>query len=269
MKLEEADYCTIYVPNTADAAYKETDQLAYRVFYRWGNGSSYGIYDDLKITIAEIKAGKWIRRVAEETFLKGKDTSNKWDMKNTNYFWEYETGKFKTKMRVGMSNGIATEFCGMMICRLAGVETAKTAAASCRWTPNGSDAMLKDSLVATMTGGSATDTNQGLYINSSGQLCINASMIKSGTISADKVKTGTLNSIAINNNGRFKVNSDGSVTIKSGCLTIEDDKGNYIYFNTQNSNLGISLSSGDKVTFITPGHIYYTDNSGIYRELTN
>lgn len=269
MKLEEADYCTIYVPNTVDAAYKETDQLAYRIFYRWGNGSSYGIYDDFKITIAEIKAGKWIRRVAEETFLKGKDTSNKWDMKNTNYFWEYETGKFKTKMRVGMSNGIATEFCGMMICRLAGVETAKTAAASCRWTPNGADAMLKDSLVATMTGGSATDTNQGLYINSSGQLCINASMIKSGTISADKVKTGTLNSIAINNNGRFKVNSDGSVTIKSGCLTIEDDKGNYIYFNTQNSNLGISLSSGDKVTFITPGHIYYTDNSGIYRELTN
>ena len=37
-----------------------------------------------------------------------------------------------------------------------------------RWVPNGSDAMLKDSLVSTMTGGAATDTNQGLYLNSSG-----------------------------------------------------------------------------------------------------
>lgn len=269
MKLEQADYCTIYVPNTADAAYKETDQLYYRVFYRWGNGSSYGIYGTFKNTIAEIKSGKWMRRVAEETFLKGKDTSNKWDMKNTNYFWEYETGKYKTKMRVGMSNGISMEFCGMMVSRLAGTETAETAAASCRWTPNGSDAMLKDSLVATMTGGSATDSNQGLYINSSGQLCINASMIKSGTISADKIKTGTLNSIAINNNGKFQVNANGDVTLKSGCLRIKENDSKYIYFMSSDGSPQIYLTDGSKDLLLCPGHIYYTDRKGIYRELTN
>ena len=98
-----------------------------------GNSSTYGIYSTINLTIAQIKSGKWNRFVAEDTFLKGVDTSNKWDMKNTAYFLEYETGKYKTKMRVGMCNGASAEFCGMMICRLAGNETAQTAAAACRY----------------------------------------------------------------------------------------------------------------------------------------
>ncbi len=269
MKLEEADHCTLYVPNTADASYKESDQVAFRLFRRWGNSSTYGIYSTLKLTYADIKAGKWQRFVAEDTFLKGKDTSNKWDMKNTAYFWEYETGKFKTKMRVGMSNGASAEFCGMMICRLAGNETAQSAAAGCRWSPNGADAMLKDTIVSSMTGGSATDSNQGLYINSSGQLCINASKIASGTISADKIKTGTLNSIAINNNGNFVVKADGTITIKSGCLTITDGSSRSIRFNTSNGSQQIHMTDGSKDLLLVPGHIYYTNKNGIYTELTN
>ncbi|MCR5156186.1 MAG: hypothetical protein K6C96_05860, partial [Butyrivibrio sp.] len=269
MKLEEADSCTLYVPNTADASYKETDQLVFRLLHRWGNGSSYGIYSTEKQTIADIKAGKWFRRVAEDTFLKNKDTSNKWDMKNTNYFWEYETGKFKTKMRVSCTKGNTVEFCGMMVCRLTGNDTSKSAAASCRWSPNGADAMLKDTIVSSMTGGSATDSNQGLYLNSSGQLCINASLIKSGTISADKIKTGTLNSIAINNNNNFIVKADGTITIKSGCLTITDGSSRSIRFNTSNGSQQIHMTDGSKDLLLVPGHIYYTNNSGIYTELTN
>ena len=223
----------------------------------------------MNLTIAQIKSGKWFRFIGEDTFLKGKDTSNKWDMKNTAYFQEYETGKFRTKMRVGMSNGASVELCGMMICRLAGNETAQTAAASCRWIPNGADAMLKDEIVSTMTGASSTDTNQGLYLNSSGQLCINASMIKSGSISADKIKTGTLNSIKINN-GNFTVDADGNIVVKSGYLKIKASDDNYIWFYTSSDgSIGMSLWEGNKTTFITPGHIYYTDKKGIYRELTN
>jgi hypothetical protein len=269
MKLEEADHCTLYVPNTADASYKESDQLTFRILRRWGNSSTYGIYTTTKRTIAEIKSGKWFRFTGEDTFLKGKDTNNKWDMKNTAYFWEYDTDKYMTKMRVGMTNGVSAEYCGMMICRLSGNDTVQTASASCRWVPNGSDAMLRDEVVATMTGGQASDSNQGLYINSSGQLCINASMIKSGTISADKIKTGTLNSIAINNNGNFIVKSDGTITIKSGCLTITDGGSRAIRFNTSSGSQQIHMTDGSKDLLLTPGHIYYTNDQGYYTELTN
>ncbi len=269
MKLEQADYCTLYVPNTADAAYKETDQLSYRVYYRWGNNSSYGIYSTFKNSIADIKAGVWNRLSAEETFLKNKDKSNKYDMKNTAYFYEYDTDKYMTKMRVGMNNGNSVEFCGMMISRLSSKETGNTASASLRWAPNGADAMLRDEIVATMTGGLASDTNQGLYINSSGQLCINASKIASGSISADKIKTGTLQSIAINNNNKFVVNSSGDVTLKSGALTIKESDNSYIYFKTSNGSPQIYLTDGSKDLLLCPGHIYYTDSKGYYTELTN
>ncbi|WP_051197923.1 phage tail protein [Butyrivibrio sp. MB2005] len=269
VKLEQADFCTLYVPNTADASYKETDQVYFRVLYRWGNTSSYGYYFTEKNTIAEIKAGKWNRFVAEENFTKNKDTSNKLDMKNTTYFLEYETGKFRTKMRLSTMHGISIEYCGMMFSPLSSSETAQSAGASCRWIPNGCDAMIKDSIVSTMTGASSTDTNQGIYLNSSGQLCINASMIKSGTISADKIKTGTLSSIAINNNGNFQVNSGGSVTIKSGNLTIKESDSKLIRFNTSSGIPQIHLTDGSKDTLITPGHIYYTNSKGVYTELTN
>lgn len=156
-----------------------------------------------------------------------------------------------------------------MICRLSGNDTAQTASASCRWVPNGSDAMLRDEVVATMTGGQASDSNQGLYINSSGQLCINASMIKSGTISADKIKTGTLSSIAINNNNSFQVNANGNVTIKSGCLVIKENDSKFIKFMSADGSPQIHLTDGSRDTLITPGHIYYTNNKGIYTELTN
>ncbi len=271
MKLEEADYSTLYVPNVSDAAYNESDKLYYDVFYRWGNGSTYGYYSVVNSTIAEIKSGKWNRFTDTWEFTKGEENNSKLDIKNTDYFKEYETGKYKTKMRVGIDYGNAVEFCGMMISRLSDKDTLKSAEASVRWAPNGSDSMLKDSIVSTLTGSMASDINQGLYINSSGQLCLNATMIKSGTISADMVKTGTLNSIAINNNGNFKVDKDGKVTIKAGCLRIEDgnDSHKYIQFDIRDGNLHISLVSGNKEMLITPGQIFYIDRKGIYRELTN
>ena len=269
MKLEEADYSTLYVPNVSDAAYNESDKLYFDVFYRWGNGSTYGYYTTVNNTIADIKAGKWFRYTNILQFTKGENITSKQDVKNSDYFKEYENGKYKTKMRVGIDCGNAVEFCGMMISRLSENDTLKSAKGSVRWTPNGSDAMLRDSVVATMTGSIASDTNQGLYINSAGQLCLNATMIQSGTISADKVKTGTLNSIAINNNGNFKVEAGGNVTIKSGCLRIEESRDKYINFNTTNGYINISLHDGNKEMLITPGQIFYIDRNGVYRELTN
>ncbi|WP_051197421.1 phage tail spike protein [Butyrivibrio sp. MB2005] len=269
MKLEQADYCSLYVPHTADASYKESDRVYYRVLHRWGMNSSYGIYDSVSNTIAEIKSKKWNRHVVEETFTKNKDVNGKRDLMNSAYFESNNNGRYNTGMRVATMNGISIEFCGLMLAKIAKNDNLQAVAAACKWVPNGSDQMYKDSIVATMNGSSATDSNQGLYLNSSGQLCINASMIKSGTISADKIKTGTLSSIAINNNGNFQVNSGGSVTIKSGNLTVKESDSKLIRFNTSSGIPQIHLTDGSRDTLITPGHIYYTNNKGVYTELTN
>ena len=120
------------------------------------------------------------------------------DAANKNY-WNMETGDFSLNANVKVGGST--------------VSTIANDAATSK--VNAYDTSLNQTAVFNKL--TNNQANQGIYL-SGGQLYINASMIKAGTLSANYINGGTLSGMSININNNFTVDSSGNMTAKAGYI---------------------------------------------------